>query len=73
MLAGQLTAGCTRSMQPRVISDPSALGWVYDPSVDRWRWEPEECSEDGGANSGDIADLERRVKQLETSIDGGSA
>lgn len=59
-------------MGPRVISDPSALGWVYDPSVDRWRWEQDECPEGGDGISGDLSDLERRVSALETEIDGGT-
>jgi hypothetical protein len=73
MWAEQLTADFTRNMGPRVISDPAALGWVYDPSVDRWRWGSEEDSEGGGGNSADLSELERRVTELETSIDGGSA
>lgn len=32
-------------MSERVINDPSALGWDYDPSTGRWTW-------GGGSNSG---------------------
>jgi hypothetical protein len=51
-------------MSKRVINDPAALGWVYDPKVDRWRW-------DGGDGSGSCDDLEPRVAALEYQIDAG--
>ena len=57
-------------MSKRVINDPAALGWVYDPKVDRWRWMPEEEGGSGG-DSGNCDDLEPRVAALEYQIDAG--
>ncbi len=36
-------------MTARVITDPSALGWVLDPSTGRWEWSG---SGDGGGSGG---------------------
>jgi hypothetical protein len=45
----------------RVINDPSALGWEYDPDTGRWTWGGGSSSGGGGGN-GDV-DLSNVVKK----------
>ena len=45
-------------MTARVITDPSALGWVLDPDTGRWEWSG---SGDGGGSGGGAWDVIERV------------
>lgn len=45
-------------MTARVITDPSALGWVLDPVTGRWEWSG---SGDGGGSGGGAWDVIERV------------
>lgn len=58
-------------MTARVINDPSAVGWVFDPSSGRWLWEG--SSGGGGGTGGDdprISDTE--ITNWNTSFSWGN-
>jgi len=52
------------SMSARVIKDPAALGWEFDPSTGRWLWGGS-GSQDGGEGGQECADI--------SIVDGGGA
>lgn len=53
-------------MTARVITDPSALGWVLDPDTGRWEWSG--SSDGGGESSSDPWELLHEVDMTNVSM-----